>query len=155
LGRIITVKIDTPEDLSRDILKSESCGLSCPELDLTVEPGTLGGRFTTIEGLLTQVRDELKQSIYNVDNNAGGGDSKESGEGKKWDSFFDRLETAIKGEIPYTLILQDPLQASYIQSFVDEGDDPKITVREYERTEQEEEDLGLKDMKTEGYSADH
>ena len=55
LGRRITLRVASREDLSRDILKAESCALACPELDLTVEPGTLGGRFTTVEGLLTPV----------------------------------------------------------------------------------------------------
>jgi zinc finger protein len=155
LGRIITVQIDSVEDLNRDILKSESCGLVCPELDLSVEPGTLGGRFTTIEGLLTQIRDDLKKSIFDIDGGGAGagGDSMGTGEQLRWKAFFDRLDTAIKGEIKFTLKLRDPLQASYVQGLVDEGDDPKITVEEYTRTDEEEEDLGLKDMKTEGYEA--
>lgn len=38
--------------MSRDILKSDTCQLQSDDLDLSVEPGTLGGRFTTVEGLL-------------------------------------------------------------------------------------------------------
>ncbi len=34
--------------------------LLIPELDFEVQSGTLGGRFTTVEGLLAQVRDQLK-----------------------------------------------------------------------------------------------
>lgn len=36
--------------------------MSIPELDFEVQSATLGGRFTTIEGLLQQVGDQLKES---------------------------------------------------------------------------------------------
>ena len=51
-GKRITLQVDNEVDLSRDILKSDTAGLYSPELDLDVQPGTLGGRFTTVEGLL-------------------------------------------------------------------------------------------------------
>jgi len=149
-GRRITVDIKSQEDLSRDILKSESCAMACPELSLSVEPGTLGGRFTTIEGLLTQVRDDLKSNIFDV---AGGGDSMRQEERTKWDGFFGRLDSAIRGEVVFTIVLEDPLAGSYVQSLseVDGELDAGIKMEDYERTEEEEEELGLRDMKVEGY----
>ena len=147
-GRRITVSVENKEDLSRDILKAESCALSCPELHLSVEPGTLGGRFTTIEGLLTQVRDDLRKSIFDI---GDGGDSMEAASKTKWDDFFSQLSAAINGEVKFTIILSDPLASSYVQSFAAPEPDAQMKVEEYERTEEEEEDLGLKDMKTEGY----
>lgn len=154
-GRKITVDIKTKEDLSRDILKSESCAMSCPELDLSVEPGTLGGRFTTIEGLLTQVRDDLKSSIFDAGSGTTGGDSMQSTQQTQWKAFFANLDSAIEGGIPFTLILSDPLASSYVQSFTAPEPDPQISAEEYDRTEEEEEDLGLKDIKTEGYEEGH
>lgn len=151
-GRRITVAIDTKEDLSRDILKAESCSMSCPELNLSVEPGTLGGRFTTIEGLLTQVRDDLRSSIFDV---GDGGDSMNSDTKNKWTTFFDQLTAAINGETKFKIVLEDPLASSYVQSFTAPEPDPQITVEEYERTAEEEEELGLADMKTEGYEEEH
>jgi len=151
-GRRITVKIENREDMSRDILKSESCAMSCPELNLSVEPGTLGGRFTTVEGLLTQVRDDLRSSIFDV---GDGGDSMETASKSKWNDFFNQLGSAIDGNEKFTVILEDPLASSYIQSFTAPEPDPQIKVEDYDRTEEEEEELGLKDMKTEGYEAAH
>ncbi|EMD61439.1 hypothetical protein COCSADRAFT_39172 [Bipolaris sorokiniana ND90Pr] len=147
-GRIITVAVNNKEDLSRDILKAESCAMSCPELNLSVEPGTLGGRFTTIEGLLTQVRDDLRSSIFDV---GDGGDSMNTETKQKWNTFFNSLSAAINGDDKFTITLKDPLASSYVQSFTAPEPDPQIKVEDYERTEEEEEDLGLKDMKTEGY----
>lgn len=149
-GRRITVSVNTPEDLSRDILKSESCGMQCPELNLSVEPGTLGGRFTTIEGLLANVRDDLHASIFDVGSTAGG-DSMAAEDQQKWDAFFGQLDAAIAGKVRFTVVLEDPLASSYVQSFTAPDPDPQMKVEDYERTDEEEEDLGLKDIKTEGY----
>jgi zinc finger protein len=147
-GRRITVVVDTKEDLSRDILKAESCAMSCPELNLSVEPGTLGGRFTTVEGILTQVRDDLKSSIYDM---GAGGDSMATTAKSKWGDFFEKLTAAINGEVKFTITLEDPLASSYVQSFTAPEPDPKITMEDYDRTEEEMESLGLNDMKTENY----
>lgn len=160
-GKKITIKVKNNIDLARDILKSESCALECPELSLSVNPGTLGGRFTTVEGLLTQVRDDLKSQIFETDK-AGGGfevghDSISTAEQTRWTSFFDGLDAAIRGEKEFTIVLADPLASSYVQSLNDEDPsqpDDQMTVEEYDRTDEEEEDLGLKDMKTENYAED-
>lgn len=173
-GRKITLKVEVPEDLSRDILKSESCALECPELSLHVEPGTLGGRFTTVEGLLTQMRNDLKASVFDTESNdktdainetvnqpfpaalnLTGGDSMPASDAARWRLFFSRLDSAIAGKmLPFSVVMTDPLAASYVQSFKAPDPDERLTVEEYERTDQEMEELGLKDMKTEGYDGE-
>lgn len=45
-------------------LQSESCGFEIPEIGLHLQPGTLGGRFTTLEGILTQVYEELSEKVF-------------------------------------------------------------------------------------------
>lgn len=75
-------------------------------------------------------------------------------EKSKWDSFFARLEKAISGELKFTITLVDPLSNSYVQDLCAPAADPQLTVEEYTRTEEEEEEFGLKDMKTEGYEQD-
>jgi zinc finger protein len=159
-GKKVTLRVRTAEDLARDILKSESCALECPELSLSVNPGTLGGRFTTVEGLLTQVRDDLHNQIFEADADAEAtarrNDSLSADEKKRWEEFFDNLNAAVKGQKEFTIVLTDPLASSYVQSLADDPSQPdeQMTVEEYERTDEEEEDLGLKDMKTEGYEED-
>lgn len=139
------------EDLTRDILKSESCAMSCPEINLSVEPGTLGGRFTTIEGLLTQVRDDLRASIFDLETSS---DSMDLGTKEKWEAFFEMLSAALKGEVEFKVVLEDPLASSYVQSFTAPDPDSQMLIEEYERTEEEEESLGLRDMNTENYQED-
>jgi zinc finger protein len=154
LGEKITLTVNDEVDLARDILKSETCGLECPELNLQVNPGTLGGRFTTVEGLLTQVRNDLHNQIFEASGQGQGegGDSLSAGEKSQWDNFFSGLDAAIKGEKPFTVILTDPFASSYVQTLVDPpAVDPKIQRKSYERTEEEEEELGLRDMKVTDY----
>lgn len=44
--------------------QSETAGLSIPEIELELNPGTLGGRFTTLEGILNQVYEELDEKVF-------------------------------------------------------------------------------------------
>lgn len=152
----ITLQIRNKTDLSRDILKSESCALKSTTLGLEVQPGTLGGRFTTVEGLLTQVRDQLHGQIFDTSGDLQGGDSMPSETRKQWDDFFNKLNGAINAQFPFDIVLEDPLANSFVQKDTD-GDepDPQIKVEEYERTEEENEELGLNDMKVEGYESEH
>lgn len=148
-GQRIWLHIQGPKDLSRDILKSETCLLTVPECNVEVVPGTMAGRFTTVEGLLTQIRDDLRGSLFDVgDTDGTTSDSMPQEKKNAWKAFFDKLEMAIKGEFEYTIMLQDPLANSYAQSFLAPQPDPQIVTEEYERTADEEEELGLNDIKT-------
>lgn len=140
-GKKITLKVENIDDLSRDILKSETCAITIPELNLDLHPGTLGGRFTTLEGLLAQVYDELYGKIYSRTN-----DSMESEKRERWDIFLERLQDARNGKIKFTIILDDPTAGSYLQNLYAPDPDPNMTIEEYERTYEQNEDLGLNDM---------
>ncbi len=149
-GKRIWLQVKDIKDLGRDILKSETCLLKIPECRVEVTPGTMGGRFTTVEGLVTQIRDDLKGSIFDVGEDDVSTDSMPSDTKKEWGTFFAQLNKAVKGEIQYTILMEDPLGNSYCQllDLDDSGNDPKVKTQEYERTEEEENELGLADMKT-------
>lgn len=52
--------------------------------------------------------------------------------------------------MPFTLILDDPLNNSYIAT---KGDnDSKLRVEYYTRTEEQDDEYGISDMKTENYT---
>ena len=149
-GKKIWLKVKDAKDLGRDILKSETCLLKIPECRVEVTPGTMGGKFTTVEGLVTQIRDDLKRSIFDVGEDDISTDSMPSDTKQEWGTFFAQLGKAVRGEIQYTILMEDPLGNSYCQLLdLDEsGNDPKVKTQEYERTEEEENELGLADMKT-------
>ena len=149
-GKRIWLEVKSTKDLHRDILKSESCLLKIPDFELSVEPGTMGGKFTTLEGLLTQLRDDLKSTVYDIGEEATPSDSMAETDKQKWAKFFAQLDKAIAVEISYTVVMEDPLANSYCQNFdvPGPGNDPQLRIEEYDRTEEEENDLGLADMKT-------
>ena len=148
-GKRIWLDVQGPADLRRDILKSETCCLKVPACDVEVQPGTMGGRFTTVEGLLTQIREDLHGSIYDVDDvKSSGGDSMPTDSKGAWKHFFTTLDKAIEGQMTYTILLEDPLASSYVQSLTAPEPDPQIRSEEYIRSGEEEEDLGIADMRT-------
>ncbi len=141
-----------------------------PRTPADCQPGDPGRPLhTTVEGLLTQVRDDLRSQIFHVEGQGGGGGNGGSGSGEggtggggdsliveerdKWHTFFAGLDDAIAGRRDFTVVLSDPLASSYVQSLSDDPGQPddQMTVEEYRRTDEEEEDLGLKDMKVDGY----
>ncbi|KAJ3053006.1 hypothetical protein HK097_005233 [Rhizophlyctis rosea] len=148
-GKRIILRLTDSEDLSRDILKSETAGLSIPEVELELHAGTLGGRFTTVEGLLTQVRDELQERAGPFVE----GDSSEENRREAFGRFIGKLEKVLSMDGgPYTLILDDPLANSYIQNPYAPDEDPEMKVETYERSWEQNEFLGLNDIKLENYA---
>jgi zinc finger protein len=131
-------------------LQSETCGLNVPEVDLVLTAGTLGSRFTTIEGILDQIYDELSDKLVmfgdsaptNADHNA-------------LQTFLTNLKDIKSGnKFPFTLILDDPLANSYVQNLFAPDPDPAMSVELYERSREQNDELGLSDMKVEGYEED-
>lgn len=149
-GKRITLKVEDREDLSRDILKSETSGLSIPEIDLVLQPGTLGGRFTTLEGILEQVYEELTEKVFNT----GDAASTDAADRVTFTKFLADLKAVKSAERPFTLIVDDPLANSYVQNIYAPDPDPNMTIEMYDRTFDQDEELGLNDIKVEGYEAD-
>jgi zinc finger protein len=67
-------------------LQSETCGLEIPEIDLVLHAGTLGGRFTTLEGILEQVYEELSEKVFST------GDSSLPEDRKVFETFLGNLK---------------------------------------------------------------
>lgn len=53
--------------------------------------------------------------------------------------------------IPFTIILDDPLANSYIQNLYAPDDDPNMLTEIYDRSFDQNEELGLNDMKVDDY----
>lgn len=58
-------------------------------------------------------------------------------------------------EIKSTLILDDPLGNSYLQNLYAPDPDPAMTIEEYKRTFDQNESLGLNDIRLEDYEDDN
>ncbi|CAH1987674.1 unnamed protein product [Acanthoscelides obtectus] len=150
-GLKIKVKVRSKDDFSRDVLKSETCSLSIPELELEVGPYALGGRFTTVEGIIQAVKEQLLDSKCSVHMF---GDSVEARTKEQYQEFMKKFDDVLDAKIPVTLVLDDPAGNSYIQSMRDDGQpDEGLRIEHYERSFEQNEELGLNDMKTEDYDS--
>ncbi|XP_051896037.1 zinc finger protein ZPR1 [Pristis pectinata] len=146
LGTKITLRITDPSDMTRDLLKSETCSVSIPELEFELGMGILGGKFTTLEGLLADVKELIvtKNPFY-------AGDSNVPEKSVKLKEFAYKLDEIMLGKKEAHLILDDPAGNSYLQNLYAPDPDPEMKIEKYERTFQHNEELGLNDMKTENY----
>ncbi|KAG7610035.1 Zinc finger ZPR1-type [Arabidopsis suecica] len=143
-GKKITLSVRNITDLSRDVIKSDTAGVIIPELDLELAGGTLGGMVTTVEGLVTQIRESLAR-VHGFTF----GDSLEESKLNKWREFGARLTKLLSFEQPWTLILDDELANSFIAPVTDDiKDDHQLTFEEYERSWDQNEELGLNDIDT-------
>lgn len=139
--------------------------MTIPEIDLVLQHGTLGGRFTTLEGILDQIYEELSEKVFKT------GDSSGTKDRNDFEDFLKKLKevcasplskhsltsvyTQVKNaERPFTLILDDPLSNSYVQNLYAPDPDPNMTIETYERSWEQNEELGLNDIKVEGYEVD-
>lgn len=126
------------KDLNRDVFKSDTTYFAIPELGLELQPGTLGSVYTTVEGLLDKILDHL-----NATNPFGRGDSTTN---TKFLAFLTELKAMKDGERPFTFVLDDPLSNCFIYNPTAPEDDPQIHITIYDRTWEQNEDLGINDM---------
>ena len=63
----------------------------------------------------------------------------------------DSLIQVMAVERPFTVVLDDPLSNSYLQNIYALDEDPNMTVELYDRTFEQNEELGLNDIRVENY----
>ena len=149
LGKKLSLRITDPTDMSRDVLKSETCSIAIPELEFEMGGQAIGSRFTTIEGLMNNVMENIMQNSF-----WGGGDGMAPDIAAKLEIFRGKFANFVGVKEEWTLILDDPAGNSYVQNVYAPDDDPELTIENYERTFEQNDELGLNDMKTEGYEED-
>lgn len=134
----ITLFVEDQEDLNRDLFKSDTATVTIPELDFTMQAGSLGSLYTTVEGLLLKFLNSLKGENPFV------GDSAEAKEMVKFYEFLGKLEDMKNGKtLPFTLILDDPVDNCFVLNPFYPKEDPKVEVYEYNRTAEQDDELGI------------
>ncbi|CAD6342631.1 unnamed protein product [Miscanthus lutarioriparius] len=143
-GKKITLRVQNARDLTRDVIKSDSASVKVPELELELSCGTLGGMVTTVEGLIVKICEALER-IHRFQL----GDSTLEWKKKKWEDFKERLSKLLSLQEAWTLIIDDGLAASFVAPATDSlEDDSQLTMEEYQRSWEQNEELGLNDMDT-------
>ena len=157
LGSEVSLRVTGPDDLKRDVLKSDSSMVSIPELELELGHGTLGGVYTTVEGLLNKIHTSLTDcNPFAVGDSTtlhhSNQESVKETKGK-FSAFLSKLDAYARGELfPFTLTLRDPLGNSFISaplgSFLPPELDENLTLLDFERSFEENEEFGLNDINT-------
>jgi zinc finger protein len=142
-GRRITLHVQSRRDFSRDLIKSDTARLVIPQVGLELEPGTLGSKFTTVEGIVRDARDALSELHRFVQSD----DYKPEEihrQQERFTEFLRQLDALLESPTPaFDLILDDPLGNSYIQSPEGPDVDPQLQIEEYERSAEMNEALGI------------
>ncbi|CAL5322934.1 unnamed protein product [Camellia sinensis] len=123
---------------------SNTASVEVPELDLVLTSGTLGGVVTTVKGLITKISENLER-VHGFTF----GDSLDDSKKRKWLDFRARLNKLLSVEDPWTLIIDDALANSFVAPATDDvKDDHQLSFEEYERSWEQNEELGLNDIDT-------
>lgn len=112
------------EDMRRDVLKSDTAGVSIAELDLEMEPGSLGGMYTTVEGLLDTMRERIV-AANPMAHAVGDSAADAAATPARFRAFLAAFESVCKGEIAFTLVMKDPMANSWVYSPWDDEDADK------------------------------
>eukprot|EP01026_Neomeris_dumetosa_P014961 TRINITY_DN1557_c0_g1_i7.p1 TRINITY_DN1557_c0_g1~~TRINITY_DN1557_c0_g1_i7.p1 ORF type:complete len:467 (+),score=71.49 TRINITY_DN1557_c0_g1_i7:113-1513(+) len=142
-GSILRLSVVDANDLRRDLIKSDTAEIEIPEIELDMSTGLMGGLVTTVEGLLTQIKEQLKKlSGFHL------GDSAEEGQKQRWLEVVQNLENYANLEQQWTLVIKDPLSNSFIAPSLDDPKlDDRLVIQQYERSKDEEDQLGITELK--------
>ena len=103
-----TLHVSDPSDLTSRVIKSNTASIKIPELDFTMESKMSSDPFiTNVEGVLQRA----KSATQTLNSWA---DSQE--EKKRIKKVLRKIEKAVAGEFPFTLVLEDPLGISSIEA---------------------------------------
>ena len=147
-GTKFTLSVESEDDLNRDIFKSETSKITIPEIGFETDSGSMGSLFTTVEGIIDKICDQL----YNTPFSSG-----DSAFNTEITDFINKMRDLQKLKQKFTLVLDDPLSNSFIFPIGDNSteNDTKLKKEEYERTFEQNEELGINDMKVENYENDN
>jgi zinc finger protein len=99
-----------------------------------------------VEGLLVNIREKLLES-----NMFSYGDSSVSSEKAAFKEFMTKLDAVVSCSVPFTLVLDDPMGNAFIHNPYYPEVDPQLSSEEYERTQEQNDDLGLSDINVDHY----
>jgi zinc finger protein len=119
-----------PEDLNREIIKSEHCSIEMEELELTIPPAKRA-EITTIESLLLRAHEDLLPTLSSQP-------ALDEDKLAKLNSFLAKLKAYSEGKhFPLTLKLRDPSGNSNIKNPFAPRIDKHMKIRSFKRTKEE------------------
>jgi zinc finger protein len=116
-----TITCNNIDDMDRDLFKSETAEIEIPEIGVTVVSGSLGGVYSTVEGLIEKMLSTLR------DDNPFVGDSAQNDQKSSFTLFLEKLQDLKDGKIfPFQIIMDDPLSNCFVQNPFHPKEDPLV-----------------------------
>ena len=140
-GKKMTLSVEVPQDLNRDVIKSETSKICIPEVGFGTREGSIGSMFTTFEGIIDKICTQMLDTPFTS------GDSSVN----NLNNFIMKLRDLEQLNKKFTFILDDLLSNSFIFPIRGEKSDERLKKEGYERTFEQNENLGINDMKVENY----
>ena len=137
----MTLSVEVPKDLNRDVIKFETSKICIPEVGFETREGSMGSMFTTFEGIIDKICTQMLDTPFTS------GDSSVN----NLNNFIMKLRDLEQLNKKFTFILDDLLSNSFIFPIRGEKSDERLKKEGYERTFKQSEDLGINDMKVENY----
>lgn len=130
------LSVSSPEDLNRQVVKSDAASFTIPELEFESPAFSQKGELNTIEGLLERAitglgQDQPVRKIIDPDNAV------------KIDNVISQLTKCRNGEMKFTLVLDDASGNSFIENPQAPELDPHLTVEHYTRQPEQDAKLGI------------
>jgi zinc finger protein len=150
-GTRIELTLLSPDDLNRQVLKSDSATVMLPTLGLEIPPHAQRGTLSTIEGMLTRAAENLAilqperlrladinnfhrcQRVIDIIKRTLGNTDEES-DADFCDEDNAELDEGEASRFPFQFIVDDPAGNSYIENLQAPKADPQLHEKHYERT---------------------
>lgn len=135
-GCRITLKITTPNDLNRRIVKSDRTSVQFVELDFEIPAQSQKGEVTTVEGIIDRSIAGLEQDqvVRRVEHPEIA---------QQIDEFIGKLRKLKLVETPFTIKFEDISGNSRVENPNAPNADPLCTIENFSRTVQQNHELGM------------
>lgn len=135
-GIKITLQVTTPQDLNRQVVKSDYTSIHIPHLDFEIPAHSQKGEITTVEGIIDRSigaleQDQSKRQVEFPDT------------AKEIDLFISKLHALKILEEPFTVIFQDISGNSHIENPKAPLKDNGCTITYFKRTKEQNNMLGI------------
>lgn len=130
------LKVETPRDLNRQVVKSDYASVKIVEVDFEIPPKSQNGEITTVEGIITRAINGLEQDQETRR-------KEHSDVAAQIDEFIKKLNLLKEFQEPFTLILEDISGNSFIENPNAPQKDPNCSVHYFVRTTEQNHELGI------------